>query len=206
MPAMQQQERSSTAPSAAASCALAPLAAWRSTAMAPAAFCLPLAWLLRHSSSEHCSFCALRLLAACSSVAGHGRQSASLRQAALAADCRPRQASQTATSSVAGADSATEVDRHFENHGFSAVHPRTRTGITSAACRRRARAAQRSRVLDGGSNGGRAAVRLGRCTSWRSTGAQRPEEHARSTLLPSARFACGAMPGWHAACENAAAS
>jgi len=31
---------------------------------------------------------------------------------------------------VAGADSATEVDRHFESNGFSAVHPRTRTGKT----------------------------------------------------------------------------
>ena len=37
----------------------------------------------------------------------------------------------------AGVDSATEVDRHFESYGFSAVHPGTRPGITSAACRYR---------------------------------------------------------------------
>lgn len=29
---------------------------------------------------------------------------------------------------MAGADSATEDDRHFESYGFRAVHPRTRTG------------------------------------------------------------------------------
>ena len=37
----------------------------------------------------------------------------------------------------AGVDSATEVDRHFESCGFSAVHPGTRSGISSAACRYR---------------------------------------------------------------------
>ena len=37
----------------------------------------------------------------------------------------------------AGVDSATEVDRHFESYGFSAVHPGTRSGISSAACRYR---------------------------------------------------------------------
>ena len=37
----------------------------------------------------------------------------------------------------AGVDSATEVDCHFESCGFSAVHPGTLSGITSAACRYR---------------------------------------------------------------------
>ncbi len=31
---------------------------------------------------------------------------------------------------MAGADSATEVDRYFESHSFSAVHPRILTGKT----------------------------------------------------------------------------
>ncbi len=35
----------------------------------------------------------------------------------------------------AGVDSATEVDRHFERYGFSAVHPGTRSSITSAGFR-----------------------------------------------------------------------
>ena len=40
------------------------------------------------------------------------------------------QSSSKQASLVAGADSATEVDRYFESHGFSAVNPRILTGKT----------------------------------------------------------------------------